>query len=157
MADFNQEVLLSLWAAPASELSKIAIKDGQMIFAYDKHRIALDMNGKRTFYNQIEELDTEADRQALLAPIVGRYYFVIGTGILWTYQNSGWIQITGLPQELLFIGKELPELGSENKLYVNTTEGSEHVSVWDNELNKYIKVAEMTQEVTDSDILSLFE
>lgn len=155
MAD-NTQIILSLCAAPASELGNILIKEGQMIFVYDKHRIALDLNGKRTFYNQIEELATEADREALLAPVVGQYYFVIGTGILWAYQNSGWIQLTGLSQELVFIGKELPELGAENKVYINTA--AKEISVWDEESDSFVRVANetITTEISESEIDSLF-
>lgn len=155
MADSN--IILSLIATPASNLVNIGLKDGQMLFVYDKHRIALDINGKRTFYNQIEELATEADREALLAPVVGQYYFVIGTGVLWSYQNSGWIQLTGLPQELLFTGKELPELGSENTIYVNTE--AKEVSVWDKETDSFIRVANetITTEISKSEIDLLFQ
>ena len=118
MADLTTYPVLSVCATVGSKLPDLAIKDGQLIFAQDKHKIALDFGGKRVFYNQIEELATEQDRQSILAPITGQYYFVIKTAVLWTYQD-GWVQLTTPPEEIVFIGTELPELGSAKTLYVN--------------------------------------
>lgn len=146
--------VMSLIATSSSRIRDLIIKNGQLIFIQDLGRIAFDFNDKRVFYNQIVELDTEAERLALEAPLSG-YYFVIGTGVLWFYKD-GWIQITERPQEVVFIGVELPELGQANKIYINTTEGSEGVSVWNEELDAYVVVADKTQEVTESEILSLF-
>ena len=83
MAD-NTYPILSVCATVRSKLSDLVIKNGQMIFVQDKHKIALDYNGKRVFYNQIEELATEQERTSLLAPVSGFYYFVIDTAVLWT-------------------------------------------------------------------------
>lgn len=99
MADLTTKPVLSVCATVGSKLSDLVIKDGQLIFVQDKHKIALDFNGKRTFYNQIEELATEDARTAMLAPIKGAFYFVLDTGILWTYQ-SDWVQITTPPKDV---------------------------------------------------------
>lgn len=99
MADLTTTPVLSVCATVGSKLSDLVIKDGQLIFVQDKHKIALDFNGKRTFYNQIEELATDDVRTAMLAPIKGTFYFVLDTGILWTYQND-WIQITTPPKDV---------------------------------------------------------
>lgn len=99
MADLTTKPVLSVCATVGSKLSDLVIKDGQLIFVQDKHKIALDFNGKRTFYNQIEELATEDARTAMLAPIKGAFYFVLDTGILWTYQND-WVQITTPPKDV---------------------------------------------------------
>ncbi len=157
MADsiLNTSPILSVCATTGERVKELTIKDGQLIFVQDKHRIAFDFNGKRRFYNQIEELGTEYERKSILAPISGMYYFVIETAVLWTYQN-GWIQITSKPEEIVFIGTEMPELGQEKTLYVNKTNGNENISVWDKESNDYQVVADKTQEATDDDIESLF-
>lgn len=141
-------------ATSSSRIRDLVIRDGQLIFVQDLGRIALDFKGKRVFYNQIVELETEADRLDLENPLNG-YYFVIDEARLWSYKD-GWIAITEKPQEVLFVGVELPRLGQANKLYVNTTDGEENISVWDDELDAYVVVADKTHEVTDSDILNLF-
>lgn len=157
MADsiLNTNPILSVCATTGERVKELTIKNGQLIFVQDKHRIALDFNGKRKFYNQIEELNTELERTSLLAPISGMYYFVIETAVLWTYR-SGWVQITEKPENIVFIGTDIPELGKPQTIYANTTEGNENISVWDEGLGGYKVVADKTQEVTDEDIESLF-
>jgi hypothetical protein len=154
MADTTKQVL-SLVATTSSRIRDLAIKDGQLIFLRDIGRIAFDFKGARVFYNQIVELDTEADRLALEPPLSG-YYFVIDTGVFWCYKDD-WIQITEKPNEVIFIGVELPSLGQANKIYVNAAEGSESISIWNDELKAYVVVADKTQEITEDDILSLFD
>lgn len=157
MADttLNISPVLSVCATLGERVKELPIKEGQLIFVQDKHRIAFDFNSKRRFYNQIEELNTELERRSLLAPISGMYYFVIESAVLWTYQN-GWIQITSKPEEIVFIGTEMPELGKAQTLYVTTMDGNENISVWDENLSDYKIVADKTQEVADEDIENLF-
>lgn len=147
----EQEKILSVIGTVGSRLSDLTIKDAQLIFVKDKHKIALDLNGKRTFYNDITVLDTEPQRQDMLAPVNGCFYFVVGTAVLWFYQDE-WIQVTSTPEQILFIGTELPELGSDNRLYVNTNE--RNISVWDGK--SYIKVGEAISTVQTEDIDALF-
>ena len=154
MVETTSKSVLKIIATTSSKIRDLTIESGQLIFLQDLGRIAFDFKGKRTFYNQIVELDTEAERLTLDSPLSG-YYFVIDSACLWFYQD-GWIQITEKPEQVVFIGVELPELGSANKIYANTTEGAENISVWSEELGTYIVVADKTQEVTDSDILKLF-
>lgn len=146
---------LSLCVTVASKVANLTIKDGQLIFVKDKQRLAFDFNGKRTFYNQIEELSSEADRQAILAPVSGLYYFVLDTAVLWRYQDE-WIQITSQPEDIIFIGTdEVPEIGNVKTLYVNKVD--KLISVWDEDNNTYVVVSDYTNEVTEQDILDLFE
>lgn len=153
MADFiNKAPLERVIATTGAKVKDIPIGNGQILFVQDRQRIVLDFNGKRTFYNQITELDTEHDREILSAPSYG-YYFCIDSACLWFYNNQ-WIQITDKPNEVVFIGVELPELGQENKLYVNKAD--KYISVWDEGTNKYITVADYNEEATREDILSLF-
>ena len=107
---------LKVIATSSSRIKDLIIRDNQLIFIRDLGRIAFDSKGKRVFYNQIVELETEVDRLALVNPISG-YYFVIGSACLYFYKD-GWVQITERPQEVLFVGVELPELGQEGKLYI---------------------------------------
>ena len=145
---------MSLVATSSSKIRDLTIQDGQLIFIQDLKRIAFDFNNKRVFYNQITELNTESDRLDLENPLNG-YYFVIGSACLWSYQGE-WIQITEKPQEILFIGVELPELGQEGKLYVDTTDGNEHISVWDDNIDSYKVVADKTQPMTSEEVIALF-
>lgn len=155
MADTTTKSIMSLIATSSSRIKDLIIKDGQLIFIQDLGRIAFDFKGKRVFYNQIVELNTEAERLALENPL-GGYYFVIDEACLWFYKDE-WIQITDKPQEIVFVGVELPQLGQANKIYADTTEGSENISVWSEELGCYVVVADKTHEVTENDILSLFD
>lgn len=147
------ENVFSVIATVGSKLSDLSIKNGQLIFIQDKHRIAFDFGGKRVFYNEIIELETESARTAILAPITGSYYFVIETAVLWTYHN-GWIRITTPPEEIVFIGTEIPELGSSKTLYVNSEEKT--ISVWDEATATYVIVADKTNEMSVEDIDALF-
>ena len=155
MADMvnNAASIISVIATTSSKLSNLIIKDGQLIFIQDKGRIAFDFKGKRVFYNQITELNTEQERATLVEPMYG-YYFVIETAVLWSYHGE-WIQITSKPEEVVFVGVELPELGQEKILYVDKDD--KEISIWDEENNEYITVANYTNEVTSEDIENLFK
>ena len=154
MADSSTNTVLSVYATVGSKLSDLVIKDGQLIFVHDKHKIALDVGGKRTFYNQIEELTTEHARTSLLAPVTGLFYFVIETAVLWRYQD-GWVQITTPPKEVVFFGTELPELGVAKTLYVDTA--NKQISVWDENKSQYVVVADKAEEMTAEDVNALFQ
>lgn len=153
MADV-QKTILSVVATTASRLPDLSIKNGRLIFVKDSQKVALDLNDKRTFFNQIVVLQTDLERQSLLAPISGLFYFVIDTAVLWHYEQS-WIQITRSPNEIIYIGVSLPELGSANSLYVNTSENN--ISVWNDSEKKYQVVADKAELITDDDIMKLFE
>lgn len=99
MADSNIKPVLSAWTTVDSKVTDLGINDGQLIFVRDKHKIALDFDGKRTFYSLIEELATDGARMSMLAPITGLYYYVIETAVIWTYRD-GWVQITAPPAEI---------------------------------------------------------
>ena len=142
-------------ATTSSKIKDLTIKNGQLVFIQDMGRIAMDFNNKRVFYNQIVELETEVERLSLEEPLDG-YYFVIGSAILWFYKD-GWIQITEKPSEVISIGVDLPELGQAktNTLYVD--KAKREISIYDSELNQYIKVSNYADDITEDDIDSLFE
>lgn len=149
----TKQTIMSLIATTSSRIKDLVIKDGQLIFIQNLGRIAFDFNGKRVFYNQIVELATEVDRLALDSPLSG-YYFVIDTAVLWFYQDE-WIQITEKPEEVIFIGVDLPELGQENKIYIDKDD--KEISIWDEETNQYIVVSNYTNEISNDDIEDLFD
>lgn len=153
MADTTTRQILSLVATSSSKIRDLVIKDGQLIFVQDLGRIAFDFKGKRVFYNQIVELDTEADRLALENPLSG-YYFVIDSACLWFYKDE-WIQITEKPQEIVFVGVELPQLGQQGKLYVDTDD--REISVWDEATDKYVTVANYCGSISSEEINNLFK
>lgn len=151
----TKSILNLVVADQSSKLSDFAIGHQQIIFLEDKRVLALDYNGKRTFYNQIEILQTENERQSLTDPTQGQFYFIIGTAMLWFY-DSEWIRITTPPQEIVFIGDVLPEIGIENTLYINKEEDNEYVAIWDNENKRYRTIAKNHDVISEEDIASLF-
>lgn len=98
MAKAESKTILKAYSTVESKLPTLPLEDGQLIFVYDKKKIILDNHGVRTVYEQIQTIETEEQRNDLLAPI-DSFYFVIETSILWRYTNGHWIQITTSPQE----------------------------------------------------------
>ena len=153
MADSIVRNVLSVCATTSNRLPDLTVKNGNLIFVQDKCRIAFDFNDKRVFYNQITELESDAERLSISAPVNGSYYFVIDTAVLWTYQD-GWVQLTTPPEDIVFIGTELPELGQNEKtLYVNKEE--KEISVWDEE-DGYTVVSDKTESISKPEIDLLF-
>lgn len=148
--------ILSVCATTSDKLKDLIIKDGQLIFVHDTGRIAMDLHGKRTFYNQIIELESDQERINLSDMVNGKYYFVIETAVLWRYFN-GWHQLTTTPSEIIFIGTELPELGQSKTLYINKSLGNEHISIWNEDTNGYQIVADKTQSMSAEDVIALFQ
>ena len=155
MADINLKSVLSVCATKSDRLPELPIKNGQLIFIQDKCRIAFDFGDMRRFYNQIELLSADYERVKSVVPKNGLFYFVIETAILWVYQDN-WIQLTTPPEEIVFIGTEIPELGTVKTLYVSKSK--KEISVWDEEINSYIVVADKTNvtSINKSDIDLLF-
>ena len=146
------EAAFTIVATTSDRVKDLIVKNGQLIFIRDKGRIAFDFKGERVFYNQITELDTEHERSVLSTPENG-YYFVIETAVLWFY-NGEWVQVTTPPEDIVFIGVELPELGQAKTLYVDKDD--KEISVWDEESDKYIVVSNYTEEASEEDINALF-
>ena len=153
MAD-SLNPIMSVVATTASRLPDLSIKNGQLIFIKDSQKVALDFNDKRTFYNQIVVLQTEHERTSLLAPISGLFYFVIENAVLWLYEQS-WIQVTTPPEDIVFIGTSLPELGNSKTVYINKTD--RQISVWDDEIEDYVIVSDTTDAISNEDIMKLFD
>lgn len=145
---------MSIVVTTSNKLPNLAIKNQQLIFIRDLQRIALDFNGIRTFYNEIVSLETEEERESLLEPVVGLYYFIIKTSVLWTYQSTGWIKITREPDEFIYIGDNLPEVGVEKKIYINKSE--KNILIWDEDTQNYINVSDYTNPIGLEEIANLF-
>ena len=156
MAETTTKQVLRVVATTSDRVKDLVIQNGTLIFLQDLGRIAFDFKNKRKFYNQIEELDTELAREELESPINGNYYFIIETAVLWTYRNDAWVQITSNPNEIVFIGTTFPELGKKQTIYINTTDGNEHIAVWNEETSDYKVVADKTYSITSDDVVALF-
>ena len=152
MADTTIKPILSICATVSSRVKDLIIKDGQLIFIQDSNKIAFDFNGKRVFYNSIITLDTDYER-TIYSALNGQYFFIIETAVLWTYQDE-WIPLTTPPEEVIFIGTELPALGQAKKLYVNKQE--KEIAVWDEEDKEYLVVSDKTESISEEEIASLF-
>jgi len=153
MAENMLKNVLSVCATRSDRLPELPIKNGQLIFIQDKCRIAFDYGDKRKFYNQIELLEADYERVNLEDPVNGHFYFIVDTAVLWFYQND-WVQLTTAPEEIIFIGTEMPELGVEKTLYVDKEK--KEISVWDD--GEYIVVSDKTNvdSISESDIDLLF-
>lgn len=149
-----EKQMMSIIATTSERISDLVIKNGQLIFIHDMGRIALDYNGKRTFYNQVIELETDQERLEI-EPSNGKYYFVIETGVFWRYFNE-WKPLTSNSENTVFIGSELPTLGKSNVLYADTTEEAECITVWDEEKQCYKVVADKTQTISVAEVAALF-
>lgn len=136
-----------------SKASQLPIQNGQLIFVKDKQEIWFDFNDKRVHYVDIIVLNTEQERVSLLAPITNKFYYVEETYVLWRRTLSGWMQVTMPPQDIMYIGEELPESGIENKLYINTI--SKEISIWKD--SKYDIVSNKSEAIPLETIQELFK
>ena len=157
MADTTQ-TLLSVTLTKNQKLSELPISnDSQMIFVEDLHTIALDYHGQRTFYNQIQTIETEQDRQNL-TPVNGVFYFVLDSVVLYGYHDE-WIPLTQTSSNTIYIGISKPTVGFENTLYVDKLQ--KNISIWDDESNDYIIVGEQANSnnacISNDEISKLFE
>ena len=87
-----EQMKLSFLATTASKIDELPIVNGQFILIKDINTIAVDMNDKRTKYEQIITLASDSDRFSILAPVNGVFYFVVETNSLWKY-DQGWKMI----------------------------------------------------------------
>ena len=121
-----------------SKLDSLEIKNGQLIFVEDSREIYLDFHSKRTQYSDFIFLNTESQREGILAPLSG-FYFVYETNILWRYDGAaGWVQITTQPaQQIVFLNREeFPEEGNSSCLYISNLD----IYKWDSIEKKYKQI-----------------
>lgn len=128
--------ILKVISTTNSKVKSLQVQNGQLIFVHDKHQIYMDIDNKRTLYEQIITLNTEVERSNILAPI-DSFYFVLDTAILWRYSGE-WIQITSQPAKHIIFEKSylnFPTIGDEKQIYIDTTENSTYR--WDDASLKY--------------------
>lgn len=128
--------ILKVISTTDSKLKSLQVQNGQLIFVHDKHQIYMDIDHKRTLYEQITTINSEVERSNILAPIDG-FYFVLDTAILWRYSGK-WIQITSQPAKHIISEESylnFPSIGNENQIYIDTTDNATYR--WDDASLKY--------------------
>lgn len=91
-----------------SELSSIPFEEGSLYFTEDTKRIFMDPVGgsSRILVNGDPIiLNTEADRENILAPLYGKIYFVVETSNIYIYQNGTWHSYVETDKTLKISGK----------------------------------------------------
>ena len=73
----------------AMSTSQIPVTDGQFLIVTDTKQLMYDFGATRITLGDIVELDTEAERAALLAPL-DKFYFIKDTKTLWRYTSGVW-------------------------------------------------------------------
>lgn len=73
----------------ATDTSVIPVTDGQFLIVTDTKQLMYDFGATRITLGDIIELDTEAERVALLTPL-DKFYFVKDTKVLWRYTSGAW-------------------------------------------------------------------
>lgn len=78
-----------------NKLSSIPKKEGQLIYTTDTFRTYWDIsNTERRLLSDIVILDTDDERDSILAPL-DKFYFIKETNDLWRYTvEDDWIKIT---------------------------------------------------------------
>lgn len=143
-------------ATKYDNLGLIPIKTGQITIVTDRGMVCLDGGEGRSFMHGIEMINFDDDRRALENPIENKMYFVLETGIFWTYQHEAWVKLTHKPEEVTYIGMSLPEKGRSGVLYADRVK--KELSVWDEDQQVYDLIANYCDltACTDSDILAMF-
>lgn len=88
MALFNPNVTVE---SKARNTTQLPISEGQFLMTSDTKNVFYDLVSERIQLTAIIELDTEAQRQAILTPL-NKFYFVKNTGSLWRYNNNTWLE-----------------------------------------------------------------
>ncbi len=87
MALFNPNVTVE---SKARDTTQLPIREGQFLMTSDTKNVFYDLTSERMQLTDIIELDTEEQRQAILAPL-NKFYFVKDTCSLWRYNNE-WVE-----------------------------------------------------------------
>lgn len=82
-----------------SVLEQTTVVDGKVYFAQDSERLFFDYDNVRTEIRDIIILDTDAEREEMLAP-KNKFYFVIESSSLWLYKTGDWYQVSGGASEV---------------------------------------------------------
>lgn len=78
-----------------SRLSEVPIKHGQVIFCTDTNDIYLDSSdGSRIHMTDVIKLKTEAERESLFVPLIGKIYLVEESNKLYKHNGTDWETIS---------------------------------------------------------------
>lgn len=85
---------LRLFDTISSKLSSLNVVGGQLIVIKDTSKLYIDMDefGRIAITDWID-LETEDDRTTLLAPVSGKFYYVIQTNTIYRFINREWVPI----------------------------------------------------------------
>ena len=77
-----------------SSLDSVAKVAGQLIYCTDSLETFYDTSdGSRIQMSDTIYLETEAEREALIAPLNGKIYFIRESGGIWSYDGEAWVSI----------------------------------------------------------------
>lgn len=157
MADFVQtDDPISVIATTFDKIGTIPPANGQITIATDRGLVAFDLGGSRSFIHGIKTIDWDAERRNMEDPVENQIYFVLDTAIFWRYLSGEWEQLTHKPEEVVYIGVTLPEVGKEGVLYADR--GTKSIAVWDDSEKIYDHVANYCElsYAKEADILGMF-
>lgn len=142
-----EQMKLSFLATTASKIDELPIVNGQFILIKDTNTIAVDMNDKRTKYEQIITLASDSDRSSILAPVNGVFYFVVETNSLWKY-DQGWKMICSA-QSLVPAGGSSGQVLTKQSDTNGDVTGAEsavdgHIAIFDGATGKVIRDSEVS-------------
>lgn len=86
MAQFNPDHALE---SQIRDFAIIPLSMGRFLISSDTQSIFYDLQDKRIHLTDIIPLDTESQREAILAPL-DKFYFVKESSTLWRYVNGNW-------------------------------------------------------------------
>ena len=133
----------NLYTVSAKNLSKLPVRDGNIIFVTDSGTVCLYFNGGRYPFKTIQTFATEEDRIKYTAVIEG-YYYVTSTNVMWSFSNGSWQQMTPDNLEPIVFATnalDFPKEGNPKTLYV----ADKATYKWSAATKEYIMVSNLTE------------
>lgn len=122
---------LSLFEVTQSQLSQVAVKDGQLIVCTDTGNFYRDLSDRRIILgSSIEKVNALP-----LAPLSNKVYLLLSDQSLWYYEND-WIQLSN--NRVVVTAStyaSLPSVGQEACVYVVKNQNKTYR--WDDTDNRY--------------------
>jgi len=136
-------VYTNLYTVSAKNLSKLSVRDGNVIFVTDNATVCLDINGVRYPYRTIQTFKTEEDREQY-ASVLDGYYYVLSSNVMWNFSNGSWKQLTPSNLEPVVFGTDVhdfPKEGNPTTLYI----ANKATYKWSASTKEYIAVSNLTE------------
>lgn len=93
---------LRLFDTISSKLASLNVVGGQLIVTKDTSRLYIDMDGfGRITITDWIDLETEDDRTTLLAPVSGKFYYVIQTNTIYRFIDNHWVPINQMDMQTI--------------------------------------------------------